>query len=91
MTTLDTTMTTTSTKAKMRLYRLLGGVPNGSQERNTRNVAIHNSGAKPEPKDRINFTTNDNSAAGWTILGPFSFNLFSATLVDNPFSKLNSS
>ena len=44
----EITMTKISTMARIRLYRFVGGVPKGCQDRNTRKVATHSRGANPE-------------------------------------------
>jgi hypothetical protein len=64
--------------ASIRLYKLVGGVPKGSQDKKTNSAANHSSGAKPERKDRKNLTHNGNSGGTSTVFFPFSMSFFAA-------------
>ena len=77
-------MTKINTIAKMRLYKFVGGVPNGSQERNTKMVAIHKSGANPEKCAKKSFANQGQSAGGFTTFGPLRAKRADAVAVFKP-------
>lgn len=85
---LDTEITTSNTIARIKLYRFEGGVPKGSHDKNTKKVATHSNGWKPEKKVKMNFAQMGQSRGGFTSFGPFLAKREDAIAVVRPLTRL---
>lgn len=66
----------------------VGGVPNGSQDKNTKHTAIQSNGAKPERNASKNLTIIGTSLWLLTTLGPNFCNLSKAVAKLKPLVML---
>ena len=85
---LEEKMTYSNTIARIRLYKFAGGVPKGSHDKKTRNVATQSNGANPVKNAKMNLHHTGQSFGGVATLGPNCRMRAAASLVCSPSSML---